>query len=148
MTADCSAGFMITVLPVTSAAVVIPHTIAMRKFKGVARGFDRASCFWNSGFGHVADDVFGRARDDRSDRFLGSNFFAVDFERILLAELRTHMRERFPHSVLILFVDEIHKRRVFISITGGRIEGSAVAANFDMPRAVRTLRYEFGWIAQ
>ena len=96
----------------------------------------------------MADDVFGRGRVDRSDRFLGPNFFAVDYERILLAELRAHMRERFSHSVLILFVDEIHKRRVFISITGGRVEGSAVAANFDIPGAVRTLRYEIGWIAQ
>ena len=34
MTADCSAGFMITVLPVTSAAVVIPHKIAIGKFQG------------------------------------------------------------------------------------------------------------------
>ena len=96
----------------------------------------------------MTDDVIGRARVDRSDRFVGPDSFAVDHERIFLTELRAHTRERFLHSVLILFVDEIHKRRVFISITGGRVEGSAVAANFDMPRAVRTLRYEIGWIAQ
>ncbi len=33
-TAACSAGFMITVLPVTSAAVVMPQRIAIGKFQG------------------------------------------------------------------------------------------------------------------
>ncbi len=33
-TDDCSAGFMITVLPVTMAAAVIPHRIARGKFHG------------------------------------------------------------------------------------------------------------------
>ena len=31
---DCSDGFMITVLPVTSAAETIPHKIAIGKFHG------------------------------------------------------------------------------------------------------------------
>ena len=65
-----------------------------------------------------------------------------------MAELRAHMGEGFSHSVLILFVNEIHKWRVFISITGRRVEGSAVAANIDMARAVWTLGDETCGIAQ
>ena len=34
MTGDCSAGFMTTVLPVTSAAAVMPVRIASGKFHG------------------------------------------------------------------------------------------------------------------
>ena len=34
MTADCSAGFMMTVLPVTSAAETMPVRIAIGKFHG------------------------------------------------------------------------------------------------------------------
>ena len=34
MTGDCSAGFMTTVLPVTSAAAVMPVGIASGKFQG------------------------------------------------------------------------------------------------------------------
>ena len=34
VTLDCSAGFMMTVLPVTSAATVIPARIASGKFHG------------------------------------------------------------------------------------------------------------------
>ena len=34
MTDDCSAGFMMTVLPVTRAAVVMPQRMASGKFHG------------------------------------------------------------------------------------------------------------------
>ena len=34
VTADCSAGFMTTVLPVTRAAAVMPHRMASGKFHG------------------------------------------------------------------------------------------------------------------
>ena len=34
MTPDCSAGFMTAVLPVTTAAAVMPHKIASGKFHG------------------------------------------------------------------------------------------------------------------
>src|SRR6266480_823021 len=96
----------------------------------------------------MADDIIRRARVNRSDRLVGPNSLAVDHERIFLAELRADMRERFAHSVLILFVNEIHKGRVFIRITRRRIERSAIAAYFDMPGAVRTLGDEIGWITQ
>ena len=96
----------------------------------------------------MTDDVIRRTGVDRSDRLFGPNFFAIDHERIFLSELRAHVRECVAHAVLILFVSEIHKWRVFISITGRRVEGSAVAANIDMARAVWTLGDETCGIAQ
>ncbi len=85
---------------------------------------------------------------NRSDRFFGPNFLAVDDDRIFLAELRPDLLDRSAHSFLILFVGEIHKRCVFITIAGRRVEGSVVAIDFDMTRAVRTLRDKIGRIAQ
>src|SRR2546430_11305839 len=117
-------------------------------FNSPTRCFNRAFFFWNTDFSHVTNDVVRETRVDRSDLFIGPNFLAVDNERIFLAELRSHMLERLSHSVLILLVNEIHKGRVFISITGRRIEGSAIAANFDMPRAIWTFGDEIRRIAQ
>ena len=94
----------------------------------------------------MTNNLIGIARVDRRDRFVGPNFLAVNNNRIFLAELRPHVRDRGAHAFLILFVDEIHERRVLVTIARRCVEGSAVSADFEMSRAVRTLRDEIGWV--
>ncbi len=62
------------------------------------------------------------------------NFFPVDNDRIFLTQSGAGMLDRRAHAFLILFVGEIHKRRVFIGIARRRIERSAVRADLELAR--------------
>ena len=73
-------------------------------------------------FGDRSHDLRRPAWIDRVDKILGPDFFAVDDDGIFRAELVTHLANRAPHSVAAFFVDEIHQRRIFVGVTGRRLE--------------------------
>src|SRR5439155_1751255 len=118
MMTDCSDGFMITVFPVTSAALTMPHKIAIGKFHGAMTSATRfleghpcsgdgAFSFGYASFGSVADDLVWLARIDRGKHVVGPNLFAVDRERNFARKLLALFAERSPHFFLVFGQREV-----------------------------------------
>ena len=75
MTGDCSAGLRITVLPVTSAATVMPQGMARGKFQGgMTTATPRGRC--SAGVG-LAGDV-AAARLGQADHLAGVELAEID----------------------------------------------------------------------
>src|SRR5256885_75092 len=122
-TLDCSAGFMTTVLPVTSAALVMPHRIASGKFQGaITMATPRGS--WMNALSSP-DKVTPRGRAPR---------LPADHQRVSPAELRLHLRESRLRGRPALVQAEVSQRLILEGTNGERRTGSRE------PRSKVTLR--------
>src|SRR5205085_504233 len=93
--------------------------------------FDCALSFGNTGFGNRADDLLWSTRIDRRQKFLSPDFFTADGEWIFLTEAATHTTQSSPHFFLRFAMDEVHQRRVFVSVAGRSLPSRAIARKVE-----------------